>query len=33
MVCAPAIVAVQLAALHDPSGEIVKVVLGVTSPM
>src|SRR5919204_1735195 len=31
-VCAPAVEAVQLAPLQEPSGAIVKVVLAVTSP-
>src|SRR5207302_1249554 len=31
-VCAPATVAVQLAAVHEPSGEIVKVVAAVALP-
>jgi len=31
-VCAPAVAAVQLTPLQEPSGEIVNVVFEVTSP-
>ena len=31
-VCGPAVVAVQVAAVQEPSGAIVKVVAEVTSP-